>query len=86
MPTYHFVAKVPPTAYTIIEAETEEEAILVANSSDREVLYEAEDGRAKWLMGVAWVIREVDEGPQDIRLRHTSPIHPIRSGLQGPIK
>ena len=76
MPTYHFVAKVPVTAYTTVEARTLEEATEMANSEDREVLYESEDGRAKWLMGVAWVIREVDEGPQDIQLGSHKSITP----------
>ena len=73
MPTYHFIAKVPLTAYTTVEATSLEEATLVANSPDREVLYESKDGRAKWLMGVAWVIREVDEGPENIELGSHKP-------------
>ena len=73
MPTYHFVAKVPLTAYTTVEATSLEEATKVANSDDREVLYESEDGRAKWLQEVAWVIREVGEGPQDIELNPHKP-------------
>jgi len=64
------------TAYTTVEARTLEEATEMANSEDREVLYESEDGRAKWLMGVAWVIREVDEGPQDIQLGSHKSITP----------
>ena len=76
MPTYHFVAKVPLTAYTTVEARTLEEATKMANYPDREVLYESEDGRAKWLQEVAWVIREVDEGPQDIQLGSHKSIIP----------
>ncbi|KKQ07944.1 MAG: hypothetical protein US20_C0026G0012 [Candidatus Pacebacteria bacterium GW2011_GWF1_36_5] len=73
MPTYHFIAKVPLTAYTIIEAETEEEATLVANSEDRELTMQFDDETAKYLMQTRWVIREIDEGPQDIELDPHKP-------------
>ena len=73
MPTYHFIAKVPLTAYTIIEAETEEEATLVANSEDRELTMQFDNETARYLMQDRWVIREIDEGPQDIHLATLSP-------------
>jgi len=78
MPIYHFVAKVPLTAHTTVEANSLEEATEIASSEDRPVLYEEDDNdnddRDPWILTSAWVIREVDEGPQDIRLRTVNPI------------
>jgi len=73
MPTYHFVAKVPLTAYTIVEANSLEEATLVANSEDRELTMQFDNETARYLMQDRWVIREIDEGPQDIHLATLSP-------------
>ena len=73
MPTYHFVAKVPLTAYTTVEANSLEEALEEANSEDREITYELDSSAAKYLMQTRWVIREEDEGPEDIELDPHNP-------------
>jgi len=76
MPTYHFVAKVPLTAHTTVKANSLEEAMEKATSEDREVIF-AEDGfDAAIYIDWKWVIREVDEGPQDIQLGSHKPIIP----------
>jgi len=74
MPTYHFVAKVPLTAHTDIDADTFEEAYKIAE--DRDLVYAPELGQAIWLMQDKWVIRDVDEGPEDIKLDPHDPITP----------
>jgi len=74
MSTYHFIAKVPLTAYTTIEANSYEEALEEATSEDRGITYELDSSAAKYLMQTMWVIREIDEGPEDIHLRTVNPI------------
>ena len=73
MPTYHFIAKVPLTAYTTVEANSYEEAMEIASSEDRLVIYEDDDDMAPHRMHISWIIREVDEGPQDIELDPHKP-------------
>ena len=74
MPTYHFIAKVPLTAYTTVEANSLEEATEIVNSEDREIYFVKDDGQARWMISSNWVIRDIDEEPQKIQLNPHNPI------------